>query len=344
MARFRARPEDFEVEELPLYAPAGAGPFLWLWIEKRGLDTAAMAADIARALGLPRREVGWAGRKDRHAVTRQAITVPAHAEARLPDLDSLGAGLRILEVQRTDERLRTGQLIGNRFRLRVVEVEADQADDAARALARLEERGLANRFGAQRYGRDGRNAERGRALLSRARHSGDRRRAFLMISALQSRVFDEVLARRPADELWPGDLAVHHATGDWRWIDRVEPHQGALERFEISPTGPIFGTKTKKPRGRAAELEAEVLADFDLPPIDSLRLPQGLRLYGDRRALRVQPRRAGCRFDADERALEVSFELPSGSYATVLLEALFPQGLIEGPAAPAQSQADADGA
>ena len=330
MPRFRTSPEDFEVEERPLYPPDGDGPFLWLWIEKRGLDTAELARRLAEACDLPRREVGWAGRKDRHAVTRQAMTVPASAEKKLQSFELDGA--TVLETTRTRERLRAGQLIGNRFRLTLREVEPGQAADAIQALDRIAVSGLANRFGAQRYGKDGRNDERGRKLLFGGRVGGDRRRAFLMISALQSRVFDDVLKRRPIDNLWPGDLALHHKSGDWRWVDNPADFEQALRRFEVSPTGPIFGTKVKRTRGKAAELEEQVMAEHDLPPMAQLEPPKGLRIFGDRRALRVLPGQISHSYDAQTQRFEVRFDLPAGSYATVLLEELFPDGLVEGPA------------
>ncbi|MEM8994791.1 MAG: tRNA pseudouridine(13) synthase TruD [Acidobacteriota bacterium] len=328
MARFRVAPEDFLVEELSLYPPDGDGPFLWLWVEKRSVDTAQAARLIAEHCDLPRKEVGWAGRKDRHAVSRQALTVPAQAAAALDSFDH--DGLRILECRRTAERLRAGQLSGNRFVLTVRDVGETQAATATERLGSIDRRGLPNRFGAQRYGRDGRNVERGRRLLEGGHVRGDRRRAFFMISALQSQVFDEVLRRRPYDELWAGDLAVEHRSGDWTWIDDPEAHRAALDRFEISATGPIFGTKTRRPRGRAAALEAEVMADLGLPPVERLDPPKGLRLFGDRRALRVRPGDASSSYDPGALAFTVRFDLPPGSYATVVLEELFPDGLEEG--------------
>ena len=334
MPRYRVTAEDFRVEELPLYPPAQDGPFLWLWIEKRGRDTDEVARLIARAFDLPAREVGWAGRKDRHAVTRQAFTLPARCEPRLGELTF--DGVRLLDVRRSGERLRTGQLRGNRFELLVREVASGEAETAATRAGELERRGLPNRFGAQRYGHGGRNVERGRRILAGERIRGERRRAFLMVAALQSRVFDEVLRRRPYDRLLAGDLALDHATGDWRWIDDPAAHHEAVGRFELSPTGPIFGTKTKRARGAVAELESQVMRQLGVPPVAELEPPKGLRLYGDRRALRVRPAGLELRHRPEDDALELSFELPAGSYATVLLEELFPGGLEQGPSTQAR--------
>ncbi len=329
MPRLRSTPEDFRVEEISLYEPTGAGSFLWLWIEKTGRNTQDVAAELARQLRLAPRDVGFAGRKDRHAVTRQAFTVPADVESRLADLDLSGAS--ILAVEKTDSRLRTGQLAGNRFRLTLREVEPSLESEVQSRFEELVKRGMPNRYGEQRFGRDGRNVERGRDILASTRVKGDRRRAWLMVSALQSAVFNEVLKRRPYDQLWPGDVAVVHATDDWFWVDDPATEAARLASFEVSPTGPVFGTKSKRPRGQALELEQKVMAVLDLPPIEKLLPPKGIQIYGDRRALRVRPQRASLFYRAEEQALQLEFELAAGSYATVLVEELFGGPIDEGP-------------
>lgn len=335
MPRIRRSAEDFQVEEIPLYEPSGSGSFLWLWIEKTGRNTQDLVTDLSRGLGLKGRDVGYAGRKDRHAVTRQAFTVPAGVEPRLAELDLEGA--EILAVERTDHRLRTGQLLGNRFRLKIHEVDGDRESELQDRFDTLARQGLPNRFGAQRFGRDGRNVERGRKILSSPRVQGDKRRAWLMVSALQSAVFNEVLSRRPYDRLLAGDVALIHATDDWLWIDDPATEQDRLQAFELSPTGPIFGTKTKRPRGEVMELEAQVMADMDLPPVREIRPPKGIQLYGDRRPLRVRPQHAALHFLPSEGAVQLDFDLPAGSYATVLVEELFGETLDEGPDEPTES-------
>src|SRR5262245_42257325 len=94
--RIKTQPEDFAVEEVPAYAPCGQGEFLYLWVEKRGLGAEFFVRQVARRLDVPADEVGTAGLKDRHAVTRQMVSVPAAAEPRLAALD--GDGIRLLSV------------------------------------------------------------------------------------------------------------------------------------------------------------------------------------------------------------------------------------------------------
>jgi len=333
LPRIRTVPEDFEVEEISLYPPSGQGPHTWLWIEKRRRTTDDVLRSLAAVLDLPRREIGYAGRKDRLALTRQWFSVPVAGGERLVALEELeasDAGFRVLASERHSERLRVGQLRGNRFLLTVREVGEAAAVQARETLARLAVHGMPNRFGRQRFGRDGKNPERGARILEMKYLRGDRRRAWLMVSAFQSQVFNRVLERRAGalDRLLPGDVAIVHDTGDLFVVADPEAESQRLAGFEISATGPIFGFKMRSPGGEAAELERRVMAEFGLPPRGPASTPRGLKLFGDRRPLRVQPRDAAAELRGD--ALTLRFELPAGSYATVLLEELFPDGFEEG--------------
>src|SRR5262245_26115923 len=170
----RSRDEDFVVEEQPAYEPAGQGDHVFVWIEKRGLTTPMAAEGLARALGVAARDIGWAGMKDRRAVTRQWLSLPPPVTPEAA-LAAAVPGLAVLAARRHPHKLRTGHLRGNRFVLRVAGV-GDSATAAARATAVLERLaeppGAPNWFGEQRFGRDGDNAEAGRRLL---RGEGGRR-------------------------------------------------------------------------------------------------------------------------------------------------------------------------
>ncbi|MDA8019101.1 MAG: tRNA pseudouridine(13) synthase TruD [Thermoanaerobaculia bacterium] len=332
MPRIRVEPEDFQVEEEPLYRPCGSGPFLHLKIEKRLLNTDEVAQRLAEVLDLSPREIHWAGRKDRVAVARQWLSLPADAVAGDPEKLDLGPGIKVLDSARHVERLGVGQLASNFFRLRVRSVVSGWAERAKKRFAELQKKGMPNRYGRQRFGRDGRNPERGRRVLAGHPLRGGRRTAWLMVTALQSQVFNEVLDRRAdaLDEVWTGDVALVHDTGELAWVDDAASWEQRVRDFEASATGPLFGTKMHRPKGPAAVLEAAVLRDFDLPDLASLKLPRGMRLFGDRRALRVRPSGAEIEYDLTDSVLHLSFRLPVGSYATVLLDELFPEGYDEG--------------
>ncbi|MDT8442187.1 MAG: tRNA pseudouridine(13) synthase TruD [Desulfuromonadales bacterium] len=159
----RQQPADFLVEEIPLYTPSGSGDHLYLEIEKQGLTTFDAIKLLARALKRNEADIGYAGLKDARAVSRQTLSVPLCAPAEVAGLDL--PGLRILSARRHGNKLRTGHLAGNRFRIRIRQPVPDAVDRARPILAALEDLGVPNRFGEQRYGVLGNSARIGRAIL-----------------------------------------------------------------------------------------------------------------------------------------------------------------------------------
>jgi tRNA pseudouridine13 synthase len=327
-----AVPEDFRVEELPLYRPLGTGEHTFVRVEKRLVTTEDVARALANAAGVAPREVGYAGRKDRRAVAQQWLSVPRLDPAAALALEL--PGVRVLEALRHAHKLRTGQLAGNRFDLRVREVPEAAAARAPEAVAELARRGFPNRFGPQRFGRDGRNAERGRSLLRGEWRARDRRAARFLLSALQSQVFNEVLAARPLplDRLETGDVAVVHASGGVFLVEDAEREQPRADVFEISPTGPIFGGRMPRAEGAPGERERAAFEAWGV--VDGVRPPPGVRLRGARRALRVRPSDVSVRREGD--GLRLGFALPAGSYATVFVDVLL-AAIDAGPVRPPPS-------
>lgn len=163
--RIKERPEDFLVEEIPLYEPQGSGEHLYLFVEKTNLSTSQMIASIARHFGVSHDAVGFAGMKDKRAVTRQLVSVhlPGRRHETFPELRQ--DRLAVLWADWHVNKLRPGHLAGNRFIIRIRGVDATRVVHAHRVLARLEKTGVPNRAGEQRFGYLGRNHEIGRALL-----------------------------------------------------------------------------------------------------------------------------------------------------------------------------------
>jgi tRNA pseudouridine13 synthase len=317
--RLPTAPEDFRVDEIPLYPTAGRGEHTFLQVRKRGRTTEEVARDLARAAGVRSGDVGYAGRKDRNAITTQWFSAPG-----LDPLRALGLrlpGAEVVAAARHPHKLRTGHLRGNAFRIVVHDVSDAAFREARRRLEELAARGVPNRFGAQRFGRDGANAERAAALLAGGPAPRDRRHARFLVSALQAQVFNATLEARTTalDAFERGDVAVVHASGGLFVVEDPEAERERLRAFELSPTGPIFGTRTLAPRHAVAEREERIRAVHGVPA--PLRPPRGLRLRGARRPLRVKPEAVALE-RAGEAAL-LRFTLPSGSYATVLLEELF---------------------
>jgi tRNA pseudouridine13 synthase len=316
---FFEAPEDFVVEEIPSYEPSGEGGHTFLWIEKRLRNSEEVARSLAREAGVPARDVGYAGRKDRFAVTRQHFSVPGLDPERAAALALPGAV--VLRAARHPHKLRTGHLRGNRFWLRVHGVDAvlaASAESRATVLARV---GMPNRFGDQRFGRGGANVERGVRLLAGASGRADRREARFLVSAVQAAVFNEVLAARPLplDQVEMGDLARRTDSGGLFLVEEPAIDNERASRFEISATGPLFGTRMERP-GEAVDARERVAIERLGMPAGTLTPPRGVRLRGGRRPVRVPVSELGLEGDGDELRLE--FTLPAGSYATVLLEEL----------------------
>ncbi len=327
----RSCPEDFVVEEVALYEPAGEGGHTFVWVEKRLRNTEEVARALARAANVAPRDVGYAGRKDRVAVARQWFSVPGFDPEQALAMDL--PGLRVLDARRHPHKLRTGQLRGNRFEIAVRGVEAGLAERAAAGLAEAMRRGLPNRFGDQRFGRDGANVAEGLALLRGeergGRRSPDRRAMRFAVSALQAAVFNDALRLRtaPLDALEPGDVALIHASGGLFVVEDAAAEGPRALRGEVSATGPIFGTKTLVPSGAPAAREREAMAAAGLDPDAGLPRVPGLRLRGGRRPVRMLPSAASSAWDGG--VLWLRFTLPAGSYATVVVEELLgtPPGL-----------------
>ena len=191
----RVSEDDFRVEELPLYEPCGEGEHLYLTVEKRGRTTQEVAREIARALGARERDAGSAGLKDKRAVAVQRISVLTRA----PPSEALqiaGPGFRVLEAKRHLNKLRPGHLRGNRFRILLRGCVPDAPARAGKIAASIEEQGVANLFGPQRFGKRGDNAALGRSILLRETKLSDRFLRRLALSALQSELFNRCLAGR----------------------------------------------------------------------------------------------------------------------------------------------------
>jgi tRNA pseudouridine13 synthase len=321
--RLATTPEDFVVDEIALFAPSGEGGHTFVRIEKRGRTTEEVARLLARLADVPHAEIGYAGRKDKHAVTTQWFSAPGLEPAAALAFEA--DGVRALEAVRHGQRLRTAQLRGNRFELVVRELRADQVAGAVDAAQRVRRVGLPNKFGAQRFGRDGDNAERARALLAGGNPGRDRRAARFLLSALQAEVFNAFLAARPIplDELEAGEVATIHASGGSFVVEDLEREAPRAAAFEISASGPIFGTKLLAARGAPAEREAAVMRAAGIP--ERIAPPRGIKLRGARRPVRVPvPDLDATEIAAD--AVRLRFTLPAGSYATVLAGALFTEG------------------
>jgi tRNA pseudouridine13 synthase len=328
VAIIRRTPDDFVVDEIPAYAPSGRGEHLFVTFRKVGLTTPDAVRAIAQALDVDPRGAGYAGMKDRHAVTTQTASFPfplardatgAIEKLQLPAITLLGAA-------RHDNKLKPGHLRGNRFTIVLRDLDETLIPSVQDALIDVARAGLPHAFGPQRFGRDGDNPERALAWLAgRERGPRDKRDQRLLFSALQSMLFNRVLDRRVHDGTWatllPGDLAKKHDTGGLFSVPLEGPDlqkaQMDAAQGAVSPTGPMFGAKMRWPGGYPAELERQVLSEAlggDARLLDAHRQLGS----GTRRALRLFVSEFSMA-SVGAGAMQVSFVLPKGGYATTVL-------------------------
>ena len=208
----KLRAEDFRVDEQLGFEPEGDGEHLWVQISKTGRNTRDVVEQVAKGLSLPAREIGTSGLKDRHAVTSQWMSVPT---AKLDNKDALPARLQtlvddladveLLRVERGRKKLKTGTHKHNRFAIVLREISSGH-DLIEQRLPCVQQHGFPNYFGAQRFGREGRNLVQAQALFEgRARVSKFKRGMYL--SAARSYLFNLVLARRVEQSHWNRILA-----------------------------------------------------------------------------------------------------------------------------------------
>jgi tRNA pseudouridine13 synthase len=320
--RLRQTPEDFVVEETLGYGPSGSGEHVWLKVRKRQHNTHDVARLLARHAGVAQVAVGYAGLKDRHAVTTQHFTVQLPGRDG-PDWAELGIdGLELLEISRHERKIRRGGLRGNRFRLTVREVVGDR-ETADRRLERIAREGVPNYFGAQRFGRGGGNLRRVDALFAGSGRRPGREQRGLLLSAARAQLFNQVLAERVRTECWArtlsGDVLVLGGTQrQFRQDDGDTTLSERLATLDVHPTGPLCGRRSRslEPGNGAADLESRVLADW-------AAWREGLERFGldaDRRALRLAVEEL--RWEWGDDSLRLSFQLAAGAYATTVLREL----------------------
>lgn len=319
----KVRPDHFRVEELPLYLPSGQGDHLYLRLEREGWNTRDLAQRLAAIFAVADDAVGYAGLKDKQARVSQTFSVQVRGleieEARVRAAEALGRldpPVRVLSAARHGNKLKAGHLLGNRFQVVVSQTE-EQAEAKARAVAEaLEQRGMPNYFGPQRFGRQGDNPAQGLAVL-RGRGPREKWLRKLVLSAWQSEVFNQWLAQRVMDgdfaRLLPGDLAKKTDTGGLFIVEDLAAESPRMERREITYTGPLMGAKLRWAEAEAGRRERAALAATG---VDEAQLKRA-GLQGGRRPARIWPQ--GLSITPHSEGLAFAFSLPKGAYATVLL-------------------------
>lgn len=318
----RSTPEDFQVDEIPAYTPTGNGEHAYLWIEKRGLTSPELIHRIIRQLGVPGKDVGLAGQKDRHAITRQFVSVPKRFGEHASRLND--ANITVLLVTAHPNKLKTGHLRGNKFRLvlRGTSGAFTVADAEAvhKRLQTMAAEGIPNYFGTQRFGHGGNTLIDGLSLLKGTLpndhwpENKTRTMRRLVLSAVQSAIFNLVVAQRVTERTLrtplPGEVVIRRSGTK----PYVLPADGPID--DLIPAGPMPGPEMLEATGAVAEVEREIMSSMRLSSKDFQkysRLTSGIR-----RKMVEFPAEAEATL-TDDGAISAVFTLASGTYATVVL-------------------------
>ncbi|MFK8030564.1 MAG: tRNA pseudouridine(13) synthase TruD [Gammaproteobacteria bacterium] len=323
-------PADFIViEHLPFEAD-GEGPHWLLELEKTDLNTLDMLDAVSRSLKVSRKAIGYSGLKDRFAITRQFVTLPAQGLAQEDLAAASGEGWKVLGVRAHRRKLRVGSHRENGFEITLQDVSGDVLTREAleRRLTRIGLQGVPNYFGPQRFGHDGANLRKAGQLFTQSRKLPRQQHRFA-VSAARSFVFNTVVARRVElgnwNQLVPGEAVNLHGSSSWFGYDRLkETDQARFDALDLHPSGPMWGLGELASADEVRRIELEAVASFDV----MTKGLEGLGLKQERRALRLPVSKLEWSFN-DASSLTLRFRLPKGGFATsVLRELVTADGLL----------------
>lgn len=319
-AQFKTRAEDFRVIEDLGYAPIGEGEHVYVWLRKCGLNTAFVAEQLAKFLRLPLRAITYAGRKDKHALTEQWFGIHLPGKT-IPDFSGLPLeGVEILNVVRHNRKLRTGSLRGNQFVITLRDVTSTSNVEAR--LQRLQQSGVPNYFGPQRFGDTRHHPQGGNLALAEKMLQGEaiknRNKRSMAISALRAWLFNETVSQRIEthgfDTPLSGDtMLLRGSNSFFVATDITEEIQQRLSVRDISPGAPLWGKGELPSEADTRAFEQSVAGQHPA-------LCEGLEALGlkqERRPIRLFAENIHWKIDGHQ--MTITFNLPAGSFATSVL-------------------------
>lgn len=345
---FTQTPRDFVVQEIPLYEASGDGEHLMIQARKKSLSTNELVKILSSTLGIPSKEIGYAGLKDKNALTTQYLTIPKRCEASLLQArEGLEEkNIKILSLSPHANKLRIGHLKGNKFFIRLKKVQKNDMAKITQVLEKIKTFGMPNYFGFQRFGKFGDNYLEGKAIVEKKKKIRDKKLCTFLISSYQSHLFNLWLSERvklsklicdfspkelkealslsslpPLKDFFPllsqphpfkileGDLMHHYPYGKLFALESLESEAQRFLSKDITPCGVLSGKK------------------ITLPSLDALAyqekfLDNAISEIGSHRFAWVFPEELDYRYIEEKAHLELNFYLPKGSYATILLETL----------------------
>jgi len=336
---FKQTIDRFFVREVPLHNFSKKGSYLILKIQKQDMSTSKLITVIASSAKCNTNEIGYAGLKDKSATTIQYISLPKMYEKEL--LKNLSTPrVKILESTYHKAPIKIGELKGNNFIIKLHNVTPKSAKEFEQKAQKIQKEGIANYYGYQRFGEDGKSYLQGKDIAqSGKRLKGEREK--LLVASYQSHLFNKWLSYRvkisstiannsvqkaskildfPLElikelrkqpqffKLFLGDVMMSYPYGKSFYTNNLAKASKSFQNQEISPTGLLCGDISKRAKSDARYLEEQ----FDDSDLTSLK--------GDRRYAWIYPKAIRTKYDKTNQVLEVSFYLPKGSYATTLLE------------------------
>ncbi|MFK0571627.1 tRNA pseudouridine(13) synthase TruD [Endozoicomonas sp.] len=319
---FKSCHDDFLVDELLPFEPEGEGEHLFLLIEKKGENTDWVAGLLARYAGVTRQSVSYAGRKDRHGVTRQwfCVSLPGKADPSWAGLES--DSIRIIRQSRHRKKLKTGALKANDFCITLRNIDAEPARVEAR-LEQISREGVPNYFGEQRFGHQGRNVEKAVAMLA-GKFRVQRNKRSVYLSAARSWLFNRVLSEKVGQGSWnqytPGDVLGFPDSNSLIFDTPDAELMARLDRGELSPTSPLWGRGLPKVSDQTLLFEQSITTGF-------VQLCDGLEKAGlqqERKVNRLIPEQMSWSWgnSPEGSLLVLRFRLPKGRFATSVLREL----------------------
>jgi len=332
---FNKNSDNFFVEEIPLYPFAHTGEWLMLKVRKKGLTTPEMLNRISSFTGIKKRDIGYAGLKDKEGLTLQWISVPRKYRDKINKFKD--RQIKIVEQDLHRNKLKIGHLKGNKFFVRLKKVNLVTAKILFSIIKDMKKYGIPNFFGHQRFGKFGNNFEEGKKIIEGEKFVKNKRLNKFLISAYQSKLFNDWLKERinlssmfelsekeliqagfskdlikfvknqkHPFKLLPGDVMSHYPVGKFFYLEEDESER--VLKKEITPTGLLPGKRAMRAKDFARKIEEKY---------DEL-----ITTNGDRRMAWIFPEFIETNYNKDKAWFEMSFILPKGSYATVVIELL----------------------
>jgi len=330
-AAIRSVPEDFVVREQLGFEPDGAGEHVFLHLQKRGLNTQDLLQRVSSLSGVHLRDIGYSGLKDRHAVTSQWVSVRMAGRAE-PDWQQLVVidEVELLDCRRHSRKLKRGVHRSNRFELRLRELQGD-SERLQERLQQIQQQGVPNYFGEQRFGHGGATLMQARHWQQRGARKLSHSKRGLLLSAMRGHLFNLLLARRVEEGSWnrllPGDVCMLHGSRSLFPCTTVDAELAARALAgDVHPGLPLWG------RGEVLQGEVQLSRQAAvLVPEEALcRFLEEAGLSLAYRPARLLADDFSWRF-CDDGALQLGFSLPPGSYATAVLAELvdYREGYLE---------------